>query len=126
MIFSSSLVLGVTTEPANKHLPIASGDSPLITAIKYCHVEVVKYLLTVGAKPCQKGHSSGSVALCEAVRGVEEKKEKREKWMEIINLLLDVGADVHQRGPCEWSALELASMGDDEDLMTLLSHIRTE
>lgn len=70
-------------------------------------VEIVKYLLSVGANPDEIGED-GKTAFLEACRDGN---------LEIVKVLLSAGADIHAKDEFDQTALDLARYSDNQELM---------
>jgi hypothetical protein len=86
---------------------------PLEYAIYWSPLPFIRTLLEYGADPTYDG-GYGFPSLIAAL------STKRPDKRDIIRLLLEFGADVHQRGVNDWTPLHYAANIDDPEAITLL------
>lgn len=96
---------------------------PLICAVQNLKPEIVNLLLEKGAKVDAVSRTTGNTALLEVANNhilLPEEREKGVKVNEIVNTLLDYNADISVIGNIGVTALEVAIMVDNYDIVTLL------
>lgn len=96
---------------------------PLIFAVQNIKPEIVNLLLEKGAKVDAVSRATGNTALLEVANNhilLPEEREKGVKVNQIVNTLLNYNADITVVGNIGVTALEVAIMVDNYDIVTLL------
>jgi ankyrin repeat protein len=96
----------------NNHCPLGFGE-PLIQAIYSSPISFIRQLLEIGADP-KIPVDDGFPPLIAAL--TSDRPERNE----IVKLLLEFGADVHQRGLNGWFPLHVAAHNDDPEAIGML------
>ena len=86
----------------------------LFSAAGNGHLQIVKYLLSVGANVNERDESQNNNSVfLQACRG---------GYLEIVKLLVNAGADVHAVDEFDQTALDLARYSDNEELVSYLEN----
>lgn len=96
---------------------------PLIFAVQNLKPEIVNLLLEKGAKVDAVSRATGNTALLEVANNhilLPEEREKGVKANQIVNTLLNYNANISVIGNIGVTALEVAIMVDNYDIVTLL------
>jgi len=86
------------------------GDTALMLAAEYNHIEIVKLLIQLGAN-INKSNNFGFTALMSAARGGH---------IDIVKLLINKGANIYAADDYDQTALELAKIYGHQDIAELL------
>ncbi|MEZ4729159.1 MAG: ankyrin repeat domain-containing protein [Caldilineaceae bacterium] len=103
----------VREEPSYLTRPDYWGDTPLLTAIQFAHLDLVDFLLQQGADPNACG-TGGYTSLLTAIESEQAASTL------IVAALLKAGADLQQTGANGWAPLHMAAAYGHVDKAELL------
>ena len=109
----------ILDDGANIDRPTSQGPNALWSACVRADPTQVEWLIEHGANPNDTGLGKGHSNL-EAAAGGTVKKEKKRKCLQVMEMLINAGADVNHQDDSRLSIVELAGSGDAQRL--LLKH----
>jgi cytohesin len=91
--------------------PDSGDETPLFAAVRWRHIDMIRYLLAQGAQVNARRRSNSETALFEAVRN---------RSFDILSVLIQNGADINLASASGDTPLMVASMSNDSEMVQFL------